>query len=86
MPNLIVKRKTIVIHNIPITAPDEATAIGQAQQNASVSIGTQQVTVSRHPATTSVTAVEHWNVEAAPAAAPASAASPAASPAATPAA
>jgi hypothetical protein len=74
MANLIVKRKTIVIHSIPITAPDEATAIAQAQQNASVSIGTQQVTVSRHPATTSVTAVEHWNVEAAPAApAPASA-------------
>jgi hypothetical protein len=67
MANLIVKRKTIVIHSIPITAPDEATAIAQAQQNASVAIGTQQVTVSRHPATTSVTAVEHWNTESAPA-------------------
>ena len=72
MADFIVTRVTRVKQIIAVTGVvDAAAAKAAAQVGAAVTIATTDITVDRHPTTTSVATTDAWDVESAAPAAPA---------------
>lgn len=77
MPNYNVRRRSIIVETIPVTAADPASAVAAVQAaavNPSVvdnGSNPSTVTVQKHPQTTTTRTSQKWKAAEAPAPAPA---------------
>ena len=58
----VIRRRTMVVHRIRVSAPDAASALIAAQIDSSCAVTGKHVMVNKHPNTASVTTAEKWEV------------------------